>query len=97
MRLRFQLTDATGAPAIRCVWCAVRYWPVARRALLAAGTVGVLLLAINPGPRMLSTGLSPAVAERSLTTFVICYAVSVFSALAVASVHSDQPATTART
>lgn len=87
-RPRFRLSGASGEPVIRCAWCALRYWPVARRALLAAFTVGLLLLAINPGQRILHTGLPLAVAQRSLTTFVICYLVSVFSALAVARVRA---------
>jgi hypothetical protein len=82
--VRFRLTGPSGRLVARCAWCALHYWPVVRRGLLAAGAVGVLLLAVNPGPRVLRTGLPSSVAARSLLTFVICYGVSVFSALAAA-------------
>ncbi len=85
-RARFRLADRSGIPVPRCLWCALRHWPVVRRGLLAATAVGLLLLAINPGPHLVQTGLPHPIVERSLTTFVICYGVSIFSALAAARI-----------
>ena len=66
-----------------CLGCALRHPPVLRRALLTALVVGTALTAINQGDALVSLALAPVLVWKIPLTYVVPFAVSTYSALAI--------------
>jgi hypothetical protein len=81
---------ARGRDVLRlCLWCALQYPPVLRRALLTALVVGTALTAINQGDALMSLALAPVLLWKIPLTYFVPFAVSTYSALAISR---EQPA-----
>jgi hypothetical protein len=80
---RFRFAAAGQPPTWLCVWCALRYRPVVRRALLTSLVVGTALTAINQGDAIVAATLTPVLLWKIPLTYSVPYAVSTYSALAI--------------
>ncbi|MDP9355501.1 MAG: nitrate/nitrite transporter NrtS [Chloroflexota bacterium] len=80
MRYRF---PAAGGSTVRCRWHALGYGPVRRRALRVAGIVGTVLVLINQADVIVDGQLTPGVAAKIALTYLVPFAVSTYSALAI--------------
>ena len=78
-RYRFSATP----PQIRCLRHAILFRPVLRRALRVAAVVGTVLVAINQGDILLRGDVTPGVAAKIALTYLVPFAVSTYSALAI--------------
>ena len=70
-------------PQIRCLRHAILFRPVLRRALRVAVLVGTVLVAINQADVLLRGGLTPGIAAKIALTYLVPFAVSTYSALAI--------------
>lgn len=78
---RFGLAD--GRSTLRCLGCALRYRTVLRRAILTSLVVGTVLTAINQGDLLLHGPLTAAFLWKLPLTYLVPFAVSTYSAIAI--------------
>ena len=80
---RFRFVASGHSPITLCLWCALRYRPVVRRAFRTALVVSTVLTAINQGDAIVTASLTPVLFWKIPLTYSVPYAVSTYSALAI--------------
>ena len=84
---RFRFVAAGGDTVLKCARCAVCHPPLVRKALATSLVVGTILTAINQGDALLAGVLTPVLLWKVPLTYVVPYAVSTYSALAISRVQ----------
>ena len=85
--LRFRFVLDGQETVLKCIRCAPRHPPLLRKALATALVVGTILTVINQGDVLLAGQLTPAMLWKIPLTYVVPFAVSSYSALAISRVR----------
>lgn len=84
---RFRFVLDGGRTVLKCGRCAPRHPPLLRKALATSLVVGTILTAINQGDALLGGHLSPVLLWKVPLTYLVPFAVSSYSALAISRVR----------
>jgi hypothetical protein len=88
---RYSFVVGAGTPELRCLWHAVFYQPVFRRAIGVASVVGTLLFLINQSDVVLTGHLTLLVACKIALTYLVPFSVSTYSALQINRLRDWKP------
>ena len=80
---RFRFVRQGRGGHLLCLRCAPCHPPVLRRALLTSLVVGTVLTLINQGDAFINATLTPVLLWKIPLTYVVPFAVSTYSALAI--------------
>ena len=86
---RFRFATPDGGVRRLCLRCAPQHPPILRRSLITALVVGTVLTAINQGDSLLA--LAPVLLWKIPLTYVVPFAVSTYSALAIGREQVTRP------
>jgi hypothetical protein len=84
--LCFRFASGGEQTSLKCSRCALRHPPLLRKALATALVVGTILTLINQGNLLLAGSLTPDLVWKIPLTYVVPFAVSSYSALAISRV-----------
>ena len=67
--------------AFKCIQCALRHWPMLRRSLIVALTIGTILAFLNHGDTFVSGNWKPGLYWKIPLTYCVPFCVATFGAL----------------